>query len=51
LTQAELAEQVAVDRSYLARLEAGATALLLDRSLRILRRLGATITVTLPRDD
>lgn len=51
LTQEELAGQVGVERTYLARLEAGATVLLLDRALRILRRLGATVTITLPADD
>lgn len=51
LTQQELAEEAAVDRSYLARLEAGATKLALERTLRLLRRLGATVTVTLPLDD
>lgn len=50
LTQAQLAEQTGVERTYLARLEAGASVLLLDRALRILRRLGATVTVTLPVD-
>lgn len=51
LTQEDLAHQVGVERTYLARLEAGATVLLLDRALRILRRLGATVTITLPEDD
>lgn len=51
LTQEGLAEQAAVDRSYLARLEAGASPLILERTLRALRRMGATVTVTLPEDD
>lgn len=51
LTQQELARDAGVERTYLARLEAGATVLLLDRALRILRRLGATVTITLPADD
>ena len=51
LTQAELAEQLEVDRGYLARLEAGASQLVLERSLRALRRMGARITVSLPEDD
>ncbi|HZJ02286.1 MAG TPA: helix-turn-helix transcriptional regulator [Thermoleophilia bacterium] len=51
LTQVELAEEVGLDRSYLARMEAGASVLLLERAIRILRRMGATITVTLPGDD
>jgi transcriptional regulator with XRE-family HTH domain len=51
LTQAQLAEATAVNRSYLAALEAGSDALILERALRALRRMGATITVTLPDDD
>jgi transcriptional regulator with XRE-family HTH domain len=51
MTQERLAKEVEVDRSYLARLEAGATTLVLERALRALRRMGATITVTLPDDD
>lgn len=50
LTQVELAKQADVDRGYLARLEAGASQLVLERSLRALRRMGATITVTVPGD-
>lgn len=45
LTQDQLAKEADVDRSYLARLEAGATALVLERALRVLRRMGATVTV------
>jgi len=45
LTQAEVAASVNLDRTYLARLEAGLTVKALERSLRILRRLGAHITV------
>jgi transcriptional regulator with XRE-family HTH domain len=48
LTQVELAKEADVDRGYLARLEAGASQLVLERSLRALRRMGATITVTVP---
>jgi transcriptional regulator with XRE-family HTH domain len=51
LTQEALARQVEIDRGYLARLEAGASQLVLERSLRALRRMGATITVSLPLDD
>lgn len=50
LTQAALAERAGVDRGYLARLEAGASPLVLERSLRALRRMGATITISLPED-
>jgi len=51
LTQQQLAEETAVDRSYLARLETGASKLALERTFLLLRRLGATVTVTLPQDD
>lgn len=51
LTQAELATQAGIGRSYLAQLEAGASQLVLERSLRALRRMGASVTVTLPGDD
>ncbi len=48
LSQQELADEVGIERTYLARLENGLTVLMLDRAVRILRFLGATITVTLP---
>jgi transcriptional regulator with XRE-family HTH domain len=48
LTQVDLAKEAGIDRGYLARLEAGASQLVLERSLRALRRMGATITVTVP---
>jgi len=47
LTQAELAERMSLHRQYLAGLETGANTIILERSLRILRRLGATVTVTI----
>lgn len=51
LTQAELAERTSMHRSYLARLEAGPQVIALERALRALRRLGATVTVTIDDDD
>jgi len=50
LTQEQLAEQSGVERTYLARLEAGLTTLLIERSLRLLRRLGARIVVEIPTE-
>ena len=50
LTQAELAEQAGVERTYLAKLEAGLNTLLLERILRLLGRLGARLVVELPGD-
>jgi transcriptional regulator with XRE-family HTH domain len=46
LTQAELAEQTSISRHYLAQLERGVTALVLERVLRLLRRLDAEVTVS-----
>ena len=51
LTQKELAGRIEVDRVYLATLEAGSSPLVLERSLRALRRMGATITVSIPAGD
>ncbi len=51
LTQESLALEAGIDRSYLARLEAGAATLALERALRALRRMDATVTVTLTADD
>ncbi len=51
LTQKELAGQIDVGRVYLATLEAGSSPLVLERSLRALRRMGATITVSIPAED
>ena len=51
LTQEQLAEKGGFDRSYLARLESGATTLMLERALRVLRRMGARVTVELSEDD
>jgi transcriptional regulator with XRE-family HTH domain len=51
LTQEDLAKAIDVDRGYLARLEAGASPLVLERSIRALRRMGATITISAPKDD
>ncbi len=48
LTQAQLADQTGLARTYLARMEAGLTVVLLDRLLLVLRRLGAHVVVTLP---
>jgi DNA-binding XRE family transcriptional regulator len=48
LTQSGLASQVEIDRGYLARLETGPDQLVLERSLRALRRMGATVSVTIP---
>ncbi len=46
LTQAELAKTAAVSRSYLSQIEAGRSSSVMDHSFRLLRRLGATITIS-----
>ncbi|HET6571001.1 MAG TPA: helix-turn-helix transcriptional regulator [Solirubrobacterales bacterium] len=51
LTQQRLAEEAGVERSYLARLESGASTLAIERALRLLRRMGATVTVSMDEDD
>lgn len=47
LTQAQLAEELGIDRAYLARLESGPDQLVLERAILALRRMGATVTVSL----
>lgn len=49
LTQAELAEQVGIDRAYLSRLEQGHETAQLRRLIVILRRLG--VRATLQHED
>jgi transcriptional regulator with XRE-family HTH domain len=49
-TQEELANNAGLERTYLAKLEAGQSVLLLDRALRTLKLLGATVTVTWDAD-
>lgn len=46
LTQQELAALSGLDRTWLAKLERGRSATVLDHLLRILRRLGATVTIS-----
>ena len=51
LTQQQLADHVGLSRSWLAKLEAGRSAVVLDHLLRVLRRLGATVTITFDDTD
>jgi transcriptional regulator with XRE-family HTH domain len=48
LSQSELSELVGLDPKYISKIESGRTVTLLEHELRILRRLGATITVEMP---
>lgn len=50
-TQADLAADTGLTRSYVAKLETGRTSPLLDHLLRALRRMGATVTVTFDDPD
>ncbi len=50
MTQTEVAEMTGIDRTYLTRLENGATVAQIERALRVLRRLGATVSVELDDD-
>jgi transcriptional regulator with XRE-family HTH domain len=52
LTQAQLAELAGVRPNYLAKLEAGLVRpIVLDRVVRMLRRMGATVTIEIERDS
>jgi transcriptional regulator with XRE-family HTH domain len=46
MTQSDLAAELGIGRDYLAHIEAGRSVTLLDLVVRLLRRLGATITVS-----
>ncbi|MEO6790872.1 MAG: helix-turn-helix domain-containing protein [Ornithinibacter sp.] len=48
LSQQGLAELSGIERTYLARLEAGHSVVLVERALRTLRRLGAEVVIELP---
>lgn len=51
LTQGQLATHVGLSRAYLAQIESGRSVRLLEHILRALRRMGATVTITLGSDD
>ena len=51
LTQVELATRAGMSRDTLAQLETGRSGRTLDQLLRLLRRMGATVTITLGNDD
>lgn len=46
LSQADAAEMAGIGRTWLAKLENGRSTRVLDHLLRLLRRMGATVTVT-----
>ncbi len=46
LSQVEAAELAGIDPTYLSKIEGGRTVSLLEHELRILRRLGARVTIT-----
>ena len=47
LTQTEFAQRIGLNRNYLAAIEAGRSGRLLELMLRVLRRSGAKVTITL----
>lgn len=49
LTQAELGEQSGMSRDTIAQLERGRQGRSIELLLRLLRRLGATVTITVDR--
>lgn len=51
LSQIDAAELAGIDPTYLSKIETGRTVSLLEHQLRILRRLGARVTVTFDDDD
>lgn len=46
LTQQDVAETIGLSRDYVSHIEGGRSVRLLEHMLRILRRLGATVTIT-----
>ena len=46
LSQIEAAELAGIDSTYLSKIEKGRTVSLLEHELRILRRLGARVTIS-----
>lgn len=51
LTQDELAERAGLTRTYLSKIESGRSVSLLEHQLRLLRRLGADIVVSIDDVD
>ena len=50
LSQIEAAELAGIDSTYLSKIEQGRTVSLLEHELRILRRLGARVTISFDVD-
>jgi HTH-type transcriptional regulator / antitoxin HipB len=50
LTQGQLAGNASLSRDYLSKIENGRSGFLLEKTLRVLRRLGATVTITVDQD-
>jgi transcriptional regulator with XRE-family HTH domain len=51
LSARETAERTGLSPQYLSKIEAGRTTKVLEHQLRVLRRLGAKISVEFPDDD
>lgn len=50
LTQRQLGDLAGLDAAYVSKIESGRTVTLLEHELRILRRLGARVTIELPSE-
>jgi ribosome-binding protein aMBF1 (putative translation factor) len=48
MDQADLAARTGLTADYLSKIESGRTSSILEHELRVLRRLGATITIEVP---
>lgn len=48
LTQSELAELAGLSSAYVSKIETGRTSAIVEHELRILRRLGARLTIEAP---
>jgi HTH-type transcriptional regulator/antitoxin HipB len=51
LTQEQFAAQAGLSRAYLAQIESGRSTRLLEHLLRLLRRAGGNVTITLRSED
>jgi transcriptional regulator with XRE-family HTH domain len=50
-TQTDLSAEVGLGQTWLAKLETGRTSPVLEHLLRLLRRLGATVTITIDEPE
>lgn len=48
MSQSELADLAGISATYISKIESGRTSSILEHELRVLRRLGAQITIEVP---